>query len=339
MGGDLESTPLGCKSMRNNVYILGAGFSANANIPLTSSLLNEAINLIKEEDRFIYDDLNYLVEAYYKIESTTIDYRFINLSELLTILHYEEISSYSSKNKTEIGKSKIISALRYYLCKVIVRSTPKNNELPEFYNKFVKKLNPFDIVLSFNWDCLLEIALKNNGISFNHSFQFQDNIMVAKLHGSVNWTYTKEDNLNLEWKPIGLIEHSNENEIYFSNDLWNIDKWQYSFSDSNLSPLIVMPGLGKSFDVLKLSCYWSNLSYSVGFAKQIFILGLGLSADDFLLSKMLMSILPPIPKDTEIIIVNPDPYIRSQYSFLVGDNKAKFICKKLSEDIFDLIKE
>ena len=325
--------------MRNNVYILGAGFSAEANIPLTSSLLNKAIDLIKEEDKSIYDDLNYLVESYYKIESATIDYGFINLSELLTILHYEEISGYSSKNKTEIGRSKIISAFRYYLCKVIAQNTPLNKEIPEFYNKFVKKLKPFDIVLSFNWDCLLEIALKNNSIPFNHHFQFQDNIMVAKLHGSVNWDYKKEDNLNLDWKPIGLVEHLNESEIYFSNDLLNVEKWKYSFSDSNLSPLIVMPGLGKSFDVLKLSCYWSNLPYSVGFAKQIFILGLGLSADDFLLSKMLMSVLSQIPKDTEIIVVNPDPYSKNQYSFLVGDNKAKFICQKLSTDLFDLICE
>jgi len=325
--------------MRNNVYILGAGFSAEANIPLTSSLLNKAIDLIKKEDKSIYDDLNYLVESYYKIDSATIDYGFINLSELLTILHYEEISGYSSKNQTEIGRSRIISALRYYLCKVIVQNTPLNNELPEFYNKFVKKLKPFDIVLSFNWDCLLEIALSNNSITFNHHFQFQDNIMVAKLHGSINWDYKKEDNLNLDWKPIGLVEHLNKSEIYFSDDLLNVDKWKYSFSDSNLSPLIVMPGLGKSFDVLKLSCYWSNLSYSVGFAKQIFILGLGLSDDDFLLSKMLMSVFSQIPKDTEIIVVNPDPYSKNQYSFLVGDNKAKFICKKLSKDLLELICE
>lgn len=323
--------------MRNNVYILGAGFSAEANIPLTSSLLNEAINLIKAEDRFIYDDLNNLVESYYKIESTTIDYSFVNLSELLTILHYGEISGYSSKNKTEIGRGKIISALRYYLCKVIAQRTPQNNEIPEFYDKFVKKLKPSDIVLSFNWDCLLEIVLINNNIPFNHSFRFQDNIMVAKLHGSINWTHQKEDNLNLDWKPIGLVEHLNESEIYFSNNLLKLDKWQHSFSDSNLSPLIVMPGLGKSFDVLRLSCYWSNLSYSVGFAKQIFILGLGLSTDDFILSKMLMSVLSKIPDDTEIVIVNPDPYSRSQYSFLVGDKKAKFICRKLGVELFDLI--
>ena len=323
------------KTMRNRVFIIGAGFSADAGIPLTTDLLGDAIEQIRLEEPEIFRELNSIVEHYYKIESDAIDYRFIDLSELLTILHFEEISYYASKHKKEIGQSEIVSAIRYYLSKVVAMKTPAYDNIPEFYHKFVDSLKHFDVVLSFNWDCLLESLLLKRSINFNHNFKFNNTIMIAKPHGSINWSSKKDSNLNVNWSAIGLLRHLGDSEVYFSNDLLTKENWNSSFTQSKFDPLIVLPGLGKSFDVLKLSPYWSNLSFAVGFAKQIFILGLGLPEDDFLLSKMLMNIFPQTNDDTDIIIVNPDPYSRSNYSFLLGDRKVQFVCEKLSNRIFN----
>jgi len=48
-----------------------------------------------------------------------------------------------------------------------------------------------------------------------------------------------------------------------------------------------------------------------------------------------MDVFPRLRKEAEIIIVNPDPYTRNNFSFLLGDRKVRFLCEKVSTNIFE----
>lgn len=78
----------------NRLFILGAGFSAEANIPLMNRLLPLAMAKFSSECPSIYERVeNYARECFFT-ENNSIDYSGNRLSELCTFLEYIELREY-----------------------------------------------------------------------------------------------------------------------------------------------------------------------------------------------------------------------------------------------------
>jgi hypothetical protein len=87
--------------------------------------------------------------------------------------------------------------------------------IPQLYLNFVRKLQPGDKILTFNYDLLLEHALEVAGVPFRLfrgrvgtlGWGSPDEVEVYKLHGSIDWfdrrSYTERE---AEWKARGLAE-------------------------------------------------------------------------------------------------------------------------------------
>ncbi len=77
-------------------------------------------------------------------------------------------------------------ALKFFLAKVIAIATPDASTLPAYYLRFARDLTPNDVVVTFNWDVLLEKVLRHVGTEYSYTGE-ADKILILKLHGSLNW--------------------------------------------------------------------------------------------------------------------------------------------------------
>ena len=80
------------------------------------------------------------------------------ISELCDFLEFIELREYGAGERYKDYGSREKISLRYYLSKTIAENTPYD-DIPDIYIKFAEQLYDKDIVLSFNWDLLLEASL------------------------------------------------------------------------------------------------------------------------------------------------------------------------------------
>ena len=96
--------------------------------------------------------------------------------------------------------------LRWAIGKVLYDLT--GSDVPELYIDFARRLTATDVVLTLNYDLLLERALEVVGLPFRrfpdrlseiHEMyatvdpNAQQELLLMKLHGSVDWTHAKKD--------------------------------------------------------------------------------------------------------------------------------------------------
>ena len=71
------------------------------------------------------------------------------------------------------------------------------SKTPSLYRDFAKHLSPDDVVLTFNYDTLLEQSLESIGKSYTLTPEWwlargtpesgQEHVDLLKLHGSIDW--------------------------------------------------------------------------------------------------------------------------------------------------------
>lgn len=215
------------KTPQHTIYILGAGFSQEANVPLQSGILETIRNLNLSNspaslvDRYLdawNDASSFLHDIFGSKVEPLLEDVFTLLDE--TISRKQYCRGYSWKNLETVNKS--LNELILYLFYLKQKETSKNTQ--EFYNSLAAywieqwlsqqrtTAESFSII-SLNWDCVLDNAFdwcltKCNGIeavidytcsctaipeSPKHIFT-QDikhsnfkKIKIMKLHGSTNW--------------------------------------------------------------------------------------------------------------------------------------------------------
>lgn len=102
------------------------------------------------------------------------------------------------------------------MSKAIAQDTPELDEIPKHYIEFAKQLTSDDVVVTFNWDLLLEKAIQKAGSRFSYYFD-ESKIHIIKLHGSINWINNEprtmlETRPDFKYRPLGFREGLMENE-------------------------------------------------------------------------------------------------------------------------------
>ncbi len=327
----------------NRLFILGAGFSAGANIPLMETLLKLTMDKFQKESK-IFERIDSYVRIYKNIEDDKdIDYSKIDFSELCDFLEFIELREYGAGERYKDYGSREKIPLRYYLAKTIAEYTPLNDEIPELYIKFAEQLHDRDIVLSFNWDLLLEASLIKVGKKYTYNFAKEGYINLAKLHGSINWRIERpygDDGLN--WKPLHSEYDRTKLEIYKSDNLLDYRYWE---SDTpSIEPFLVLPGYGKAFDVRFNALHWYKIENIFNFTKDIYIIGLSLAEDDFFIKNLFLYTLQYLQGfsslhdgEKELFIINPDNKINEIYGFISEYKYTNIIGEKFSlEHIEDM---
>lgn len=318
---------------RNRVFVLGAGFSVGAGVPLTNELLRDALNLFSAECPGIYSRVaRYAMEVIGQ-ETEPLDISMLNFSELCTFLEFIELREYGGGERWSENGSREKLALRFYLAKAIVASTPRSNGVPELYREFASQLQPRDVVISFNWDGLLEMALEAVGKRYTYERPNKDEIFIAKLHGSVNWHLRKPRRLDgsppmLRWRQIDFGGDPSKPSMYCAAELLNTATWRHVQPLSEVDPYLVLPGYGKAFDVRANALLWYKPEFAFAFTHDVYIIGLSLAHDDFFVRSFFLSNLPYLNDFTEVpgrkvVIINPSNDVYQDYDFVLKSGLAE----------------
>ena len=324
------------------VFILGAGFSAAAGIPMTRPLLRDAMKMFAIECPGIYERVcNYARDLQWDGDSNEpINYESLSFSDLCTHLEFAELREYAGGERWSDAGSREKLALRFYLAKALVRATPPDDNIPELYLEFARQLNDGDIVVTFNWDILLERALEKIGRKYSYNFE-KDHVKLCKLHGSINWRlgapsrFGKPVN-SLDWQPIGFTEGGLlQVDMFSSIRPLRAPTWDDYQPLGELQPFLVLPGYGKAFDVRSNAGLWYKPEFAFAATRDVFVIGLGLAPDDHFIRSFFLHTFPL--SDRKTYVINPDPNAPSNYDFLLKRRKAELIQEPFSLDHVRLI--
>lgn len=198
-------TPTDFESKRFALYILGAGFSKPAGLPLASELWEEIRRkglLMLGRASMFRDDLNSYIEYKKKCDNLNLSPEAVNFEEFMSFLDIEHYlwlrggDTWSSHgNEGQVVVKTLIGEL-------LAASMPATVKVPELYLRFAEVLKPNDVVLTFNYDLLLERALDAVGVPyrlFPHRYKVdpdnpqrllideREEVLIMKLHGSIDW--------------------------------------------------------------------------------------------------------------------------------------------------------
>jgi hypothetical protein len=300
------------------IFIIGAGFSAHAGLPLGNKLFELVRDSVLErygEGNRLEEDLRWYLQYRHHCnglpQSAPVDYE--EFMSYLDLEHYLRLSG--SETFTEEGnKSQLM--IRNAIQQVIYSRQPATPTRECIH--FCSQLAPGDLVLTFNYDTLIENALdflnKKYRLFPNRLKEFRplmavvdsdaqdEEIQIRKLHGSIDW-YDKtpylQDRAFAEqqespWASLHPI-FKDGSQILSTRLVEGLflpdDPLQYIYRANDLSqlsntyywecsPLILSPSSSKILYANPLRSLWSGLNELGGVGFGLGLIGYSLPAYD-----------------------------------------------------------
>jgi len=301
------------------IFVIGAGFSRPAGLPLARELYPEVKRRIEVRhggDTKFHRDLRNYISYRTSCDGRPLSESDIDLEEFLSYLdieHYLGLRGSDTWSK-EGNESQLM--IRRAIGEVIHSRTPPADRLPDCYYRFAENISTRDTVLTLNYDVILERAFEHVGKPYR-LFQSRyksvekysctvdsdvEEVALLKLHGSLDWF---DDRQYLETKQelqeLGMVNveaHSvfDHRERYGlsplaegprpTDDLLlhihrarNIDV--YYAQDRNFSaPLILSPSHVKFVYAEPLLDFWRGLGRAGGYNLGISVVGFSLPSHD-----------------------------------------------------------
>ena len=186
------------------LFIFGAGFSKPAGLPLASELLQLVRNNVRQHFLLRGGGEGILEQ---EIDEWTTLYpgEKIDLERVLAFSHRKHYLRLLGSDEYFRHGSRTIVAARRAIQRILIGATP--TETPSLYRKFAKQLTPNDVVITFNYDTLLEQSLDAIGKPYTLTPEWwlrrdlpdsgQEYVDLLKLHGSVDWYDRKHHDDNV----------------------------------------------------------------------------------------------------------------------------------------------
>lgn len=310
------------RAVRRRVFVLGSGFSAAMGLPTLRGLFETIMGFPGDRDdkRRVHDGLKRMYPHFRRAGQDA----YPPLEHFLTLVDaaiphpgYEEHYWPGTRKST-------IRLLTDYF-----GSRSQECEGAELLREFTQGLRDGDVVVTFNWDNLVERSLSEQKRSINFRERDASGVAVLKLHGSLNWSRVPK-NVQVVDGDLGQIEWMGEG-VFFRRDFSYCSNW----NALDEPPLIVPPGAAKSpLTDLFLRDIWREAFYSLIEGNPIWIIGYSLPTDDPQARALLRSSLA---SKVRYHVVDPDLAIGERYFGQVGPQleflNAPFT-KDLLQDVF-----
>jgi len=272
-------------------YILGAGFSKVCGFPLARELTRPVFQSAyplgdeqREPARKAY--LDFLQSIYPDCEFET---DWPDFEDVITLLdEWERYRfDYEGPNPTSNGynpkhlKTVLLKSMGLYLCKIL-RECPDNQmRLIKDFVRFVVASN--EILVSFNWDLLIEVASHDLGIPINYGKDDEGSLSLIKPHGSLNLAEMSRDrydkaNKSFNVLSIEIIHENNGIVVVRSKDPTDsANRIIHPFKDV----LLVEPTARKAYSSAWIKQQWQHALDVLRSADEIVIIGYSLPDADF----------------------------------------------------------
>lgn len=199
--------------------------------------------------------------------------------------------------------------------------------------KLAEKMNENDFIINFNYDILMDLALrlcdKFNDQSYLLNFykvfngeewvaqQADDpKIIMAKLHGSLNWLHCSHCNSVL------LLRDQKVGDWYAT--LPNTEICPRCYSSFHLfERMLIPPLLVKKYSEPNIRYLWNESLKKIGQSMELIFIGYSLPPTDFATETLFRAALEKKQRDIPVSIINPDPSIVKRYSAIFNPNNIQ----------------
>jgi len=293
------------------VFVLGAGFSKMDGMPLATDLTNHVFEKFREYDQ--KDALEWLGYLQKRIEWLGDGKsKGINIEEVFDLAQFDIGLCKMKQQLCHLGRNygdtpwQYAEDIKAWLSHMeddlrdVLWKEQKKAKL-DHIKKFSTHLNSDDVVLTFNYDMLLEESLEQQNNKWQYGFEQEkgSGVKILKMHGSINWIMVPRDQKNnfdysllFEKTDINVKNHGmqapDETEYKFvllrvpdtslANRIENRDlqlrSKQYEIAIAGLGrykPLSELVGSGE---------IWNNAIRALRNCEQIYIIGFSLSPFD-----------------------------------------------------------
>jgi hypothetical protein len=188
-------------------------------------------------------------------------------------------------------------------------------------------------IISFNWDCLIEIACHRRGRQVTYSSNVDSDLRLVKPHGSIdhveltreNWEQVRPTHYGQRLEEIGTP--GDRVVVRATNPAEAGNQTLFPFDTKDW--LVVPPGARKSFDSLWLKFQWKHALELLRTSRRITVIGYSLPEFDFR-SKLLfrMAVLARRRIDTPSIrIIDPNPGSLVERLTSLGYNRIECVAE------------
>jgi hypothetical protein len=333
-------------SIRETVYVIGAGFSKGLGYPLTKSLLIEAWHRLPAKSR---DHLAGIIEFHHPTFSRSRRATFpgieLLLTEIAVNLELFDSSRPAAGNLTKEDLLRWREDLLFTIVKWFHRLYPKAVTFP-WLTRFVERLRSENAaIVSFNWDLILDQQLFGDQLgpmSYGLREELCTQPVLLKPHGSLNWyRATDVKNVPVE-KRVEIFPRTKEDDAI---EAFVFPRQINSKVGKRYTPLIVPPTYLKDFSQPIFKRLWNRCTDVLSTPRRLFFLGYSLPPED-LQAKFILrcgfhnqiggrlkrdgSGRHPATGVAEITIVNPDPQAAHRIKSVAG---PKFRCTWIRKKI------
>lgn len=318
-------------NQKYRIIILGAGFSKPAGLPLANDLWREILvkskSLSGRASKF-NDDLDKYISYCRECDGVDLTRETVNFEEFLGFLDIEHYLSLRGPDTWSRDGNEGQIVVKTLIGEILSKYMPASNAVPELYLEFARRLQPHDYILTFNYDILLERALdavkkpyrlfpdryKSLGQNVGFVDSNKDEIVIRKLHGSIDWfdksEYLEMTNIFKEKGGTILPKHPvfNSNfdfgiskildgprraddplqNMHRVADIENLYKQSILFS---ATPWILAPSTNKVIYASPLEEFWDGLGRSGGTNFGMAIIGYSLPSHDHYAKQAIYSLV------------------------------------------------
>lgn len=305
------------------VFVLGSGFSVRAGAPLSRSVLSSLFHrtgctphlreLKSYIDRFLFPGRpEWIAETDFEEVLSRLD--LIRHYRPYPDIDYTQVSYYEDLLIGEF--TKILSPEHLY---------PGHGS----YDIFKTHLKPQDIIVSFNYDLVMESLLASVGIDFSYCLDDRQGmpqnitIPLLKLHGSINLYYCPRCSrvftfsTGVTGHPV-TVEHQTPGK---SDTAVTLICRHCSQGDKTvaLRHFIIAPTLFKSFTLPALRRLWFIALQALAGASQVFFIGYSLPKADILSHQLLDFARRMAAQHQNIHIINGPRAEPERFHHIYGD--------------------
>lgn len=304
------------------IFIIGAGFSVPAGLPTAVELyglVKDRIESYHGKETQFHKSLSEFINYKKSTSSIILSEHDIDLEEFMSFLdieHYLWLEGSDTLSSQGNGAQLLI---KKYIGQIIHERTPNGENLPAEYIEFAQNLKHTDVIITLNYDLILERSLEYVGKAYRlfpnrfkstHDYggtidSSKKEVVILKLHGSLDW-FTNEDylktiesykkqqfnqlptdpifNNNNKYQCVPLVDgpRTNDDPLEFVHRLKNIDKFYLGQQPPGV-PMILSPSHMKIVYANPFISFWHGLGKSGGLNFGISIIGFSLPEhDDYL---------------------------------------------------------
>ena len=177
----------------HRLFIIGAGFSKPAGLPLGEDLFK----CVREDVRRFFRDYEWEGPLEREISEWKSLYpdQPIDLERVLAYSHRKHYLRLLGSDEYFEHGSQSVTAVRTAIQRILIQETP--SETPTLYRDFAERLCAYDVVLTFNYDTLLEQTFEDVGKLYTLTPEWwlkskpsgykPKYVDLLKLHGSIDW--------------------------------------------------------------------------------------------------------------------------------------------------------